>query len=132
MRQILFALLCGAASLAAQDFQGTWEARVGDTVVCTFRFHGAPIEGTDLGCYIAVNGQGEWLVPTNRDPYPPKRLANLQVNGSTLSFEIPPAEGDDDPLTLQMELKQTSDGKAELRFLNFPVPVKAMTFQRRR
>jgi len=129
MRQLLLLLTCAAAGLYGQDFTGTWEARVNGTVVCTFKFEGAPLKGTDLGCYIAVNGQGELLVPGSREPYPAKSLTNVQVDGKTLTFQIDPAD-EDDPV-IRVEMQQTGDEQAELRFLNFPVPVKPIRFVKR-
>ena len=98
-------------------------------MVCTIKFEGAPLKGTDLGCYIAVNGQGELLVPANRDPYPAKALTNVQVGGATLTFQIDPAD-EDDPV-IHVQIKQTGEKQADLVFLNFPVPVKPIHFVKR-
>ena len=133
MRHLLlllaYVLTFAAAALNGQDFAGIWEARVNGEVVCTFKFEGSPLKGTDLGCYIAVNGQGELLVPGSRDPYPAKALTNVQVDGVTLTFQIDPAD-EDDPV-IRVAMKQTGNRQADLMFLNFPVPVKPVRFVKR-
>jgi hypothetical protein len=135
MRRFVFALLplLACLPLAAQDaeaqkkFAGTWEAKFKDKVICTIRVKaGDQISGEMADCSISVDGNGDLQEPESTDHDTPEPMLNPKVQGDTLSFE-----GKDDNDVLKFEMKLVGDGKAELRILESPVPVKPIRFERK-
>ena len=121
--------------LAAEDadlrqrFAGTWEARFKGTVFCTIKLKaGERITGATYACSIHVNQAGELEEPQpSDDPDTPEPLLSPEIEGDTLSFEM----ADESDVHLKMSLKLVGDGAAELRFLNAPVEIKPIRFERK-
>lgn len=135
MRKSLLApLVFACLPLVAQEaelqnkFQGTWEAKVGDTVVCTIRLKtGQTVSGETIACSIHVDENGNLQVPESTDQSDkPAPILNAKLKGDTLNFE----ERDGNDITV-FQLKLVGDGKAELSFLNAPVPIKPIRFTRK-
>ena len=137
MRLFMIALLPLLTSLplAAQDaeaqkkFAGTWEAKWKDKVICTVRLKaGAQISGEMKACSINVDANGDLQEPesTEHSDKPPSPILNAKLDGDTLTFE----EKDDDD-SMKFEMKLIGDGRAELRILDTPVPIKPIHFDRK-
>jgi hypothetical protein len=121
--------------LAAQDgegqrkFAGTWEAKLKDKVICTLRLKaGEQISGETEACSISVDANGDLQEPDSTEPSDNSRLPilNPKLQGDALLFE----EKDGDEV-LKFEMKLIGDGRAELRILDVPVPIKPIRFDRK-
>ena len=133
---LLFVLLLGLGTpilvaqnaRAQQRFAGTWEARLKDKVICTIKLEAAnPISGTTHACNINVDSEGELIEPeTSDDKTDP--ILDPKIDGEKLSFAVKDEDGGE---PLKFELKLTGDGKAELRFLNAPVTIKPIHFEKK-
>ena len=112
----------------SQSFAGTWEARFNGSVICTLQLQaGEAPTGALRGCSIQVNQAGD-LVPADSPRRANERcpIQNARVKGQTLSFEVnSPADA------MRFELVLTGDGGAELRFVETPVKIKPIHFERR-
>jgi hypothetical protein len=137
MRLIMIALLPLLAflPLAAQDaeaqkkFAGTWEAKWKDKVICTIRLQaGERISGATEACTINVDANGDLREPEPRESSDnsPEPILNAKRHGDTLTFE----EKNDDEV-LKFAMKLIGDGRAELRILDAPVPIKPIRFDRK-
>jgi hypothetical protein len=136
MRRFVVALLplLACLPLAAQDaeaqkkFAGTWEAKFKDKVICIIRLKaGEQISGETDACTISVDGNGDLQEPDpSQHPDKPSPMLNPKLQGETLTFE----EKDDDDV-LKFEMKLVGDGKAELRILETPMPIKPIPFERK-
>ena len=137
MRLFMSALLPLLTSLplAAQDaeaqkkFAGTWEAKWKDKVICTVRLKaGAQISGETKDCSINVDANGDLQEPesTEHSDKPPSPILNAKLHGDALTFEE--KDGDD---SMKFEMKLIGDGRAELRILDTPVPIKPIHFDRK-
>jgi len=135
MRKLVIALLplLACLPLAAQDaaaqkkFAGTWEAKFKDKVICTIRVQaGEQISGEMADCSISVDGNGDLQESESTDHDRPEPMLNPKLQGDILSFE---SKDDDD--VLKFEMKLVGDGKAELRILSAPMPVKPIHFERK-
>jgi hypothetical protein len=136
MRVWMIALLplLTSASLMAQDaeaqkkFVGTWEARWKDKVICTLRLKaGEHISGEMEACNINADANGDLQEPESTDHSdPPSPILNAKLEGDTLKFEI---KVDDD--ALKFEMKWLGDGRAEVKILDAPVPIKPIHFDRK-
>jgi hypothetical protein len=136
MRLWMIALLPVLTSvpLVAQDaeaqkkFAGTWEARWKDKVICTLRLKaGEPISGQMEACNINADANGDLQEPESTDHSdPPSPILNANLEGDTLRFEM---KDDDD--VLKFEMKLLGDGRAEVRILDSPVPIKPIHFDRK-
>jgi hypothetical protein len=116
---------------AQQKFAGTWEAKYKDKVICSMKLQsGDAISGAMYGCSINVDEKGELKEPDGSpdDPDKPEPLLNPKLSGDTLGFEMKD-EGDDKPM--KMEFRLTGQGQGELRFLDAPVEVKPIRFERK-
>ena len=135
MRKFVVALLTLLAGLplAAQDaeaqkkFAGTWEAKFKDKVICTIRVKaGEQISGETADCSISVDGNGDLQESDSAEhPDKPSPMLNPKLEGDTLTFED--KDGDD---VLKFEMKLVGDGKAELKILDAPMPIKPIPFKR--
>ena len=134
MRKFVVALLpvLVCLPLAAQDaaaqkkFAGTWEAKFKDKVICTIRVKaGEPISGEMADCNISVDGNGDLQEPESTEHDKPEPMVNPKLQGDVLTFE-----SKDDNDVLKFEMKLVGDGKAELRILEAPMPVKPIRFER--
>ena len=129
---LLFLTAC--LPLAAQDakaqkkFAGTWEAKFKDKVICTIRVKaGDQISGESADCSISVDGNGDLQEPESTNHADePEPMLNPKLHDDTLSFEN--KDGDD---VLKFEMKLVGEGKAELRILGAPMPVKPIRFERK-
>ncbi|HEY9139280.1 MAG TPA: hypothetical protein VIN93_00215 [Bryobacteraceae bacterium] len=127
-------LLLSCLPLAAQDaaaqkkFAGSWEAKFKDKVICTIRLKaGEQISGETDACNINVDGNGDLQEPDpTNNPDEPSPILNPKLNGDTLTFEL--KDGDD---VLKFEMKLVGDGRAELRILDSPIPVKPIHLTRK-
>lgn len=136
MRRFVFALLpvLACLPLGAQDaeaqkkFAGTWEAKFKDKVICTIRVKaGEQISGETDACTISVDGNGDLQEPDpSQHPDEPSPMLNPKLQGETLTFE----EKDDEDV-LKFEMKLVGNGKAELRILETPMPIKPIPFERK-
>jgi hypothetical protein len=136
MPRFVFALLLllSCLPLAAQDaaaqkkFAGSWEAKFKDKVICTIRLKaGEQISGETDACNINVDGNGDLQEPDpTNNPDEPSPILNPKLNGDTLTFEL--KDGDD---VLKFEMKLVGDGRAELRILDSPIPVKPIHLTRK-
>ena len=136
MRLPMIALLPLLASvpLVAQDaeaqkkFAGTWEAKWKDKVICTLRLKaGEHISGEMEACNINADANGDLQEPEPSDHSdPPSPIVNAKLEGDTLRFEI---KVDDD--ALKFEMKLLGDGRAEVKILDSPVPIKPIHFDRK-
>jgi hypothetical protein len=120
--------LAGQAADAQKKFAGTWEAKFKDKVICTIRLKaGEQISGETDDCTINVDANGDLQEPESSEhPDGPSAVLNAKVSGDTLTFEN--KDGDD---VLKFEMKLVGDGKAELRILDSPVPLKPIRFTRK-
>jgi hypothetical protein len=136
MRLWMIALLplLTSVPLVAQDadaqkkFAGTWEAKWKDKVICTLRLKaGDQISGEMEACNINADANGELQEPESIDHSdPPSPILNPKLEGDTLRFEM---KDDDDVLKFEMML--IGDGRAEVRILDSPVPIKPIHFDRK-
>jgi hypothetical protein len=124
-----------ALPLVAQDgaaqkkFAGTWEAKWKNKVICTLRLKaGEQISGETEACSINVDANGDLQEPQSAEPSDnsPLPILNAKLQGDALLFEE--KDGDD---VLKFEMKLISDGRAELRILDAPVPMKPIHFERK-
>ena len=136
MRLLMIALLPLLISvpLLAQDdeaqskFAGTWEAKWKDKVICTLRLKaGEHISGEMEACNINADANGDLQEPESTDhSNPPLPILNAKIEGDTLRFEMT-----DDDDVLKFEMKLLGDGRAEVRILDSPVPIKPIHFDRK-
>src|SRR5258708_31505989 len=134
MRLFMIALLPLFTSLplAAQDaeakkkFAGTWEAKWKDKVICTLKLKaGEQISGETEACSINVDANGDLQEPdSERSDNSPLPILNAKLQGDALLFEQ--KDGDD---VLRFEMKLIGEGRAELRILDAPAPIKPIHFE---
>ncbi len=132
MRRILI-LLASSLTLTAQSakdqqrFAGTWEAKFKGAVICTIRLAaGEKLSGAMSGCNIHVNQDGDLDESAPPETAEESPIVNARVDGDKLSFEN--KDGDD---TVKMELTLTGEGRADLRFVDAPMKIKPVRFDRR-
>ncbi len=127
----LLAVLVSLLAAQKQDskqFGGTWEARFKGSVICTIKLSaGDTISGAMYGCAVHVNEDGD-LIDTQfeGDPNEPSPVLNPTIEDQTLQFEQEDGGG-----RMKMELKVVSAGHAELRFVDAPVKIKPIRFERK-
>jgi hypothetical protein len=136
MSRFIFLALVLGFTINAQDteeqrkFAGTWEARYKGAVVCTIKLQvGERIFGAAYGCAVHVNNEGnlvETMPAVSEDPSP---IIRPNLNGDTLSFGLLD-EGETQATKLELHLVR--DGQAELRFVDAPVAIKPLRFDRKR
>jgi hypothetical protein len=125
---LLFALACISSAQDQQRFAGTWQAKFKDVVICTIKLEsGEHISGATYGCSIHVNADGD-LVETQapENPEEPSAIMNAKVEADRLSFET--KDGDD---VLKFEFTLKGERRAELRFVDAPVNIKPIRFDKR-
>ena len=124
-----FAAFVFAQGTATQKrFAGTWEAKFKDKVICTINLEAAnPLSGTMRACNINVNGEGELIKPEESDDKTDPML-DPKLQGDTLSYSVKDADGGE---PMKFELKLTGEGRAELTFVNAPVHIKPIGFEKR-
>jgi hypothetical protein len=126
---LLACLPLGAQDAEAQKkFAGTWDAKFKDKVICTIRVKvGEQISGEMADCSISIDGNGDLQEPESTDHADKSDpMLNPKLQGDTLSFEN--KDGDD---VLKFEMKLVGEGKAELRIVEAPMPVKPIRFERK-
>jgi hypothetical protein len=126
---LLSCLPLGAQDAEAQKkFAGTWDAKFKDKVICTIRVKvGEQISGEMADCSISIDGNGDLQEPESTDHADKvDPMLNPKLQGDTLSFEN--KDGDD---VLKFEMKLVGEGKAELRIVEAPMPVKPIRFERK-
>ena len=111
-----------------KKFAGTWEAKWKDKVICTVMLKaGEHISGDMEACNINADANGDLQEPESTgDSDPPSPILNAKLEGDMLRFEL---KDDDD--VLKFEMKLVGEGKAELRILEAPMPVKPIRFERK-
>jgi hypothetical protein len=78
-------------------------------------------------CNINADANGDLQEPEPSDHSdPPSPIVNAKLEGDTLRFEI---KVDDD--ALKFEMKLLGDGRAEVKILDSPVPIKPIHFDRK-
>ena len=136
MRELwIFILLLPLALVAlAQDagvpkrFAGTWEAKFKDKVICTINLEVAdPLSGNMHACNVNVNEDGDLIEPEGSDDKTDPIL-DPKLQGDTLSYSVKDEDGGE---PLKFELKLTGEGRAELTFLNAPVKMKPIRFEKK-
>ena len=112
-----------------QRFAGTWEAKFKGTVFCTIKLKaGERISGATYACRIHVNANGDLVEPDPAEGADtPAPILDPVIDGDTLSFEM----SDDGDGRIKLTLTLTGDGVADLHFLNAPVEIKPIRFQRK-
>ncbi len=133
---VLLLAAFGCSCQAAQDagaqqrFAGTWEAKFKDKIICTIKLEtGKTIFGAMHDCKINVNGEGDLIEPeASESDDKPDPILDPKIQGDTLSFEI---KDGDEAQHLKFELKVTSGGQAELRFVSAPMPIKPIHFEKK-
>jgi hypothetical protein len=128
----IFILLLPLALLAlAQEpkrFAGTWEAKFKDRVICTINLEVAnPVSGNMHACNVNVNEDGDLIEPEGSDDKTDPIL-DPKLQGDTLSYSVKDEDGGE---PLKFELKLTGEGHAELTFLNAPVKMKPIRFEKK-
>ena len=137
MRPFMFALLplLTLLPIAARDneaqkkFAGTWEAKWKDKVICTLRLKaGEQISGETEACSINVDANGDLRERDSTEPSDnsPAPILNAKLQGDELFFEQ--KDGDE---VLKFEVKLVGEGRAELRILDAPIPIKPIRFDRK-
>lgn len=129
--RLLSLVLFLSATLTAQGprFSGKWLATFKGMTICTLEIEepGGKIAGVSAACRISVDQNGDLIEAeapdANQDPQP---FLNPKVSGSILTYELI----EDDGERMKFEFKLTGDGKAELRFVNVPVAIKSIRFER--
>ncbi len=132
--RILLLLLPLAALVLAQDvamqkrFIGTWEARFKDKVICTINLEaGHPLSGNMHACNVNVNADGDLIEPEGSDDKT-DQILDPKLQAETLSYSVKDEDGGE---PLRFELKLTGEGHAELTFLNAPVKMKPIRFEKK-
>lgn len=110
-----------------QRFLGTWQAHFQGSVICTLKLDaGEALAGALYGCSLQFNGDGDLTgvgSPHRSDEACP--IKNIRVDGQTLSFDI--GAGSD---AMHLALVLTTGDEAELRFLQAPLKIKPIHFER--
>jgi hypothetical protein len=111
-----------------QRFAGAWQAKFKDVVICTIKIEsGEHISGATYGCSIHVNDDGDLIetqAPENSEE--PSAIVNAKVEADKLSFDT--KDGDD---MLKFEFTLKGERRAELRFVDAPVKIKPIRFDKR-
>jgi hypothetical protein len=125
---LLISVPVTAQDQAQKRLAGTWEAKWKDKVICTIRLKaGEHISGEMEACNINADANGDLQEPEPSDHSdPPSPIVNAKLEGDTLRFEI---KVDDD--ALKFEMKLLGDGRAEVKILDSPVPIKPIHFDRK-
>ena len=122
------ALLAFAQEPVPKRFAGTWEAKFKDKVICTINLEVAnPVSGSMHACNVSVNQDGDLIEPEGSDDKT-VRMLDPKLQGDTLSYSI---NDEDAGEPLKFELKLTGEGRAELTFLNAPVKMKPIRFEKK-
>ena len=125
-------LLLPAAECASQEeFAGTWEAKLKGAVICTLKLKAdETITGSMYGCNIHVNGDGDLIEsePPDQGDDDPSPILNPRLQGDTLAFE---SRDPEDESPLKFELRLTGRSRADLTFIDAPVRVKPIRFERK-
>lgn len=136
MRQCLATALCPVAfvvlaaasgNAALGGFAGSWEARYQGRLICTIKLdQNTKATGALYGCSFSVNQHGDLLEPGS-DPRPDEvsLISNLRVEGNSAFFEIA-----DQTAPMKLEFVLTGENQAELRFLEVPIKIKPIRFER--
>jgi hypothetical protein len=115
---------------AVSDFEGTWEARFKDEVICTIRIQpGEKITGEFRGCQISVDENGDLQEPEEAGSGSPSSpFINPRIEGGALVFE---QKDEDDEEPMEFRLTLDGAGRASLRFVNVPVKINPVAFVRK-
>src|SRR5260370_22078198 len=121
--------LTAQSSKEQQRFAGTWEAKFKGAVICTIKLDaGEKISGAMHQCRVHVDDDGDLVESEPSESDEPAPLLNPKVQDDTLSFET---KDEPDEPTMKFEMKLTGEGRAELRFIDAPVPIKPIHFEKR-
>jgi hypothetical protein len=108
-------------------FAGRWEAKFEDKAICTINLEVAnPVSGNMHACNVNVNEDGDLIEPEGSDDKTDPIL-DPKLQGDTLSYSVKDEDGGE---PLKFELKLTGEGRAELTFLNAPVKMKPIRFEK--
>ena len=114
---------------AQKKFAGTWEAKLKDKVICTLKLKaGEQFSGETEACSINVDANGDLQERDSTEPSDnsPAPILNAKLKGDALLFEERNGEE-----VLKFEMKLIGEGRAELRILDAPVPIKPIHFDRK-
>jgi len=127
---LLLAPVYGQNTKSARRFAGSWEARFNGEVICTIRIQtGKQMSGGMHACRLNVNEEGYLVQSDQADLFDaPSPLHEMKIVGDTLSF----VEHDEGEKPLKMSLRLLSEGEAELRFVDAPIQIKPIRFERKR
>jgi hypothetical protein len=98
-------------------------------VICTLKLKaGEQISGETEACSINVDANGDLQERDSAEPSDasPAPILNAKLQGDALLFE----EKIDDEV-LKFEMKLIGEGRAELKILDAPVPIKPIRFERK-
>ena len=113
-------------SAAQKHFAGTWQAKFNGSVFLTLRLEpGTRISGTVSTGRITVDDDGELTEAEASPEGKESDVMHARIDGERLTFET-----DDDGELTKFEMRITSDGKAELRFVGQPVKIKPIRLNR--
>jgi hypothetical protein len=117
-------------SQAGTRFGGVWEASFKGTVICTIEIEdkGDTVEGVSKSCKVSVDQNGDLLETEAPDgSEPPQPFVKPKVDGSSIRYELEENDGS----RMKFEFRLTGEGKAELRFVDAPIAIKPIRFERR-
>ena len=127
---LAFLLACAIiASAAPGRFGGLWVATF-KGAICTLEIEdsGDKIAGVSKSCKISVDQNGELIEADAPDGSgAPQPFIKPKTDGAVLSYELE----EDDGERMKFEFRTTGEGKAELRFVDAPIAIKPIRFERR-
>ena len=131
MRLIYLAVLLAGLSHAGNRFGGVWVANFKGTTICTLEIDDKDetLTGVSKSCRISVDQNGDLLeaeAPAPEESQPSHEF-KPKVDGLSIRYELE----DDDASSLKFEFRLTGEGKAELHFVNPPITIKPIRFERR-
>ena len=133
LRIFIFLLPLALLALAQEQsvpkrFAGTWEAKFKDKIICTINLELAnPVSGSMHACNVNVNEDGD-LIEAEGSDEKTDPILEPKLHGDTLSYSVKDEDGGE---PLKFELKLTGEGRAELTFLNAPVKMKPIRFEKK-
>ena len=127
---VCFALVSAVSSqedtAAQKRFAGTWQAKFNDKVFLTVRLEpGARMSGIVSTGRITVDDDGELTEAEASPEGKESDVMHARIDGERLTFET-----DDDGELMKFEMRITSDGKAELRFVGQSMKINPIRLNR--
>jgi hypothetical protein len=126
----LLAGAAGTASAAPNRFDGVWVATFKGTAICTLEIKddGNQIAGVSKACKVSVDQYGDLLEGEAPDgSEPPLPFVKPKADGGALRYELVEENGE----RMTFEFHIVGDGRGDLRFINAPVSIKPIRFDRK-